>query len=519
MRRKCYIIYSMDSDEKKKRQLVRVIIAEIGMVLSVIAIVVVSTMAAMGFMISGNGGIEQSGLMQLHSLPTGASVKIDGNAVFSRTNLSRTLSSGVHHLEIYREGYDSWQKDIKVMPGVLLRIYYPRLFLQNRTVEAVQDLAKEDELEFYSVSDNRNFILYAKKDASEWQLLDVRGDEIKSTPLDLSGILPGMVEEKNSQKKTGENAIEQHKFEFLGEIKGVRWTSSEECVLVSVKYEDKTEWVLVKLKDIANSVNISRVFGLGEGVKLATIDNTGNQIYALERGQLRRINVGDGVMSRVLLDNVMDFANYGSSVVYLTNGGEDKLRTVGTYRDNEKDGVKIAEIADDVAVKLAISTYYGDDYVIWTESNRLIYYVGKLPGYVDTVDEQTDLKRVDSEIELSAVPETLALSPGNQYVVARTGKKLMVTDLETGELYEYDSPLAGLKWFDASMLYAVVDGNVVVWDFDGTNKRNLAEGVDGDGIKVMNEPVLVTANNRWVYYLSKSDKEEKNIVLMRERIQ
>ena len=42
----------MDFDEKNRRQLIRVIIAEIGMVLSVIAIVVVSTMAAMGFVIS-----------------------------------------------------------------------------------------------------------------------------------------------------------------------------------------------------------------------------------------------------------------------------------------------------------------------------------------------------------------------------------------------------------------------------------------------------------------------------------
>ncbi len=509
----------MDFDEKKKRQLIRVIIAEIGMVLSVIAIVVVSTMAAMGFMISGNGGIEQSGLMQLHSLPTGASVKIDGNAIFPRTNLSRTLSSGTHHLEIYREGYDNWQKDIKVMPGVLLRIYYPRLFLQNRTVEAVQNLAEKDELEFYSVSDNRNFILYAKKDASEWQLLDVRGDEIKSTPLDLSGILPGMVEEKADRKKAGENTIEQHKFDFLGEIKEIRWTSSEECVLVSVKYEDKIEWILVKLKDIANSVNISRTFGLGEDVKLAMIDNTGNQIYALERRQLRRINVGDGVMSRVLLDNVIDFANYGSSVVYLTGNDENKERAIGTYRDNEKGGVEIADVEDGVAVSLAISTYYGDDYVIWMENNKMIYYVGKLPGYTDTLGEQTDLKRAEDEIKLSATPEALTLSPGNQYVVARKDKKMMVIDLETGELYEYDSSVAGLRWFDASMMYAIVDDKIMVWDFDGTNKRDLAKSVDSGSVKVMNAAVLVTANNRWMYYLSRGGEGEKNIVLMRERIQ
>ena len=120
----------MDFEEKRKRQAIRVIVAEIGMVLAIVAVVVVSTLAAMGFMISGNGGIEQSGLMQLHTLPTGASVKIDGNTIFARTNLSRTLSAGEHNLEIYRENYDTWQKIIKIKSGVLVRIYYPRLFLQ-----------------------------------------------------------------------------------------------------------------------------------------------------------------------------------------------------------------------------------------------------------------------------------------------------------------------------------------------------------------------------------------------------
>ena len=111
------------------------------MVLSVIAIVIVTILLAMGFSISTNGGIEQTGLMQIHSQPTGATVTLDGSTLFARTNTSRTMSAGEHYLKLSREGYDTWEKTVKMYSGMLVRMYYPRLFLQDRTAEAVLNLA------------------------------------------------------------------------------------------------------------------------------------------------------------------------------------------------------------------------------------------------------------------------------------------------------------------------------------------------------------------------------------------
>ena len=111
----------MDYEEKKKKQFIRALIAEAGMVLSVLVIVVVATLAAMGFFISSNGGIEQSGLMQIHSLPTGATVELDVGTLFSRTNLSKTMSAGEHTLKLSRENYDTWEKTVKMYPGVVVR--------------------------------------------------------------------------------------------------------------------------------------------------------------------------------------------------------------------------------------------------------------------------------------------------------------------------------------------------------------------------------------------------------------
>lgn len=509
----------MDFDEKRRRQMIRVIIAEVGMVLSVAAIVVVSVLAAMGFMISGNGGIEQSGLVQLHTLPTGASVKIDGNAIFSRTNLSRTLTAGTHHLEVYRDGYDTWQKDIDVRSGVLMRIYYPRLFLQNRTPQALKLLTEEQELDFYVPSPNRNYILYAKRGAVEWQLLDMRSDEIKITPLDLSGVLPGMVEDPQANvKKNNVAIVDVPKYKFTGVIDEVIWSQNEEKVLVKVTYDNRADWVLVDLRDMAKSLNLTKAFGLGEEVRISMIDNSASHLYVLDKQKLRRVNALDGVISRVLLDNVLDYASRGVNVVYITQDVISKKRVVGTFRDDDKGGMQIAEVPEAASVKVALSRYFDEDYIIYSFDNKMTILYGRMPSYDENNVGVTDLKKLVEECELVTIPERLSVSLGGEYVVAQKGEQRMVIDLDEGDLFEYETPSSQLRWFDDGMMYANVEGEIEVWDFDGTNRRNLAKSVKEDDArvaKIFDMPVLVTTNNRWLYYLVAS---EDGLTLTREKI-
>lgn len=508
----------MDFDEKNRRQLIRVIIAEIGMVLSVIAIVVVSTMAAMGFVISSNGSIEQSGLMQLHTLPTGANVKIDGNTILARTNLSRTLSAGMHQLEIYRDGYDSWQNQIKIRSGALLRLYYPRLFLQNRVAENVKNLTTIDNLEFYSPSTKRNYILYAEKGSPEWQLVDVRGDEIRTTPLDLSGILPGMLEEKNPAiGKT--TKPETHEFKFHGRIDEIKWSDDEEQVLVKVTYETKSEWVLVRLRDIARSMNLTRTFGLGD-TQFSMIDSSATQLYALERKQLRRVNTNDGSMSRVLIDNVKTYQNKGSKIIYLSEASEGKQAVLGVFRDDERGSTILTEVPENVQVKIGISRYFDEDYLVYAFDKKVTILRGNLPSYREDNPKPNpdELKPLVDPIELAEIPDSLVISPDGEYVVAYKGQDFNAIDLDDGEKYSYEAPTNILQWFDASMMYAVKEKQILVWDFDGTNQRNLAQSAKTSSdqeVEVANSSVMVTANNRWIYYLTQGDKFT---VLTREKI-
>jgi len=507
----------MDFEEKRKRQKIRVIIAEIGMVMAVAAIVVVSTLAAMGFVISGNGSIEQSGLMQLHTLPTGANVKIDGAAVFGRTNLSRTLSAGEHSLEIYRDGYDSWQNKIKVRPGVLVRLYYPRLFLLSRTSEMVKNLAKSGALDFYLASPKRNYIVYAEQAATQWKMLEIRGDEVRETVLDMTKVLPGMVEEKTTRKIQA--TTDEKKIKFEGKIEEVRWSDNEENLLVKVAYEGKSEWVLVRLRDMTRSANLSKTFGLGNDARLEFIDGAANELYVLEKRQLRRINTTNNIMSRILVENVVDFMNDEMKVVYLSDSGDGKERKISVFRDDDKAGTELTEVADGVKVSVALSNYYDDDYVIWTEDNKVTVLYGRLPSYDENGANIGSLKTLVEGVELKETPERVEVSYGGEYWLATKANQFMAIDVDDGELYEYKALTDKARWFDDSMLYGVVDNQIVVWDFDGKNQRNLSENVKTKSDAALriddNSPVTVASNNKYIYYLTSTNN---NVYLSREQI-
>lgn len=515
----------MDPEEKKRRQFIKVILAEALMVVSVIAIVVITTLLAMGFSISTNGGIEQTGLMQIHSQPTGATVTLDGNALFSRTNTSRTMSAGEHHLKLSRDGYDTWEKTVKMYSGILIRMYYPRLFLQNRVAEPVLDLStstKAKDLGFYSPSTSRNYVLYAEDNAAEWRLLDLRGDEPKTTIIDLTNVLPGIVtvEAETGRKKPQSTMSGAAQYRFDGVIEELIWSSNDEKVLVKVSYNNKAEWVLVNLRNATASLNLTKTFGLNfEQVEM--IDNSASQLYALADHKLYRINVAGEVLSRILVDNVESFVNRAANVLYITTINKNSEREIGVYRDDEKASTILLSVPAEKKVQIALSRYYDEDFIAYILDNKMTIYHGTLPSYNENREKAAleYLEKLVDNLELEAVPENFSVSKDGEYMVARKGQKFMVTDLDMGDLWTYEAASDELNWLDASMMFAVKNGEIVVWDFDGTNYRNLsasAKTSKEEAVHAADYPIILTANNRWLYYLVENDN---TYTLTRERVQ
>lgn len=504
-----------EREKQKKRHLIRVAIAEAGMVFSVIVIVTVAILVAMGFFVSSEGNIEQSGLAQIHSMPTGGSVELDGTTLFARTNLSRTLSAGEHQIKISRDGYDSWEKTIKMYSGLLVRLYYPRLFLQNRTAEEVKQLGVS--LAFYSVSDGRTSILYANEGSVEWELMNIRGDETRLTKLDLGTVLLGSNE---TEKK------------FDGKIEVVEWSNDDNYVLIRSTVSQKIEWILVNLKDVAKSLNLTKTFGLNFE-RIEMIDGAASQLFALENHHLRRINTTDQAISRVLLDNILSFDNYAANVIYVaTRTQDDKtVKRIGVYRDDEKGGTVLREVEESEKVQVALTKYYDEDYMIYVVGDKTTVLYGSVPSYHEgeNNDAVANLQILVEDMLLQAEPDKVSVSPDGEYVVAQKENRFMTIDLDMGDLYEYDAGASRVKWLADGMMYDVDDAGLKVWDFDNTNVRTLVrvgdekDNNEDDSSEVttlskwplVKYPVVIANNDRWLYY---PVKKENKVTIMREKI-
>lgn len=496
----------LDIEERRRRQAIKVILTEILMFLTVVVIVVVATLIAMGFSVGKGGSIEQTGILQLHSLPTGATVELDGNVLFPRTNLSRSLSEGLHQLKLSRDGYDTWERGVRAYPGILSRLYYPRLFLKERQSEKMLDLAEA--MEFYTVAPSGAYILYSREDSTKWNLVDLRGDEPRLSELDLTEVLPDVKDDK-----------------FTGSISDPKWSDDGRRVLVKVGLVERAEWILIDLKDTRESLNLTKTFGM-DFSRVEIADGSADQLWALENQHLRKVSTTAQAVSRVLLDKVTDFAFEKTNVIYLTapvvqsvpirvdDGRIEFLNTsraikqIGLYRDGEKGGSVLDYVIDDQPVFLAITDYYGAKYFTYIVNNRVTIRYGEMPMYSPEGMNHDKLSTLLDRVDLGIAVKSFSTSPSGEFLVAMNQQNFTTIDIDMGEMFKYQASTDEIGWLSDGMIYGIQDGRLLVWDFDGSNRRDLT--------KVTNYPVAITGNGRYLYYVLAN--KNGGLELRRERI-
>ena len=109
----------MDKERRKKLQTTKLIITEIFMLVTIVVTVVILTFIVMGYRLTEDGKLEQSGLIGVDSIPTGATVFVDGEAYENKTNTSKILPEGQYEISLEKDGYTSWRKSVLVHSGLL----------------------------------------------------------------------------------------------------------------------------------------------------------------------------------------------------------------------------------------------------------------------------------------------------------------------------------------------------------------------------------------------------------------
>ncbi|MBR2795658.1 PEGA domain-containing protein [Candidatus Saccharibacteria bacterium] len=463
----------MDLERTRRRQSLKVIISEAIMVIAVILMVTILAFIVSGYWVGSDFKIERQGLLQVASVPTGANVEIDGSSSWlQRTNTSKVLSSGEHTIILTKDGYDSWQKTITITEGLLYRLNYPRLFLNNRQSEEVLNTVG---VTAASVSQNRELMLLLNG-TTEWTLANLNGDAVEYKKLDVSKVF-----------STVSLADDATVGLFTGEIVSMDWDKDNSHILFKVVSGTGTEWVLVDVRNVSNSINLTKSFGYDfDTVKI--INNSSSALLATQNGNLHKIDLTNKSLSSVLAEKVISFSQYDNEVAFFAS--ETEVGDAET--DNKPYFIGLLNLSDSRVDKLttistpgqvAYSRFYDNKYItIFTDDEALLY----------KKDESSD----PISFELKFTPDTIKIGHNGEFIALSSGNKIATIDMESLKLSEWQAEgNSRFGWLDGFMIYSVTDGELIVYDYDGLNRRVLSSNVSA------RFPVTITSN-KWLYYFS-----------------
>ena len=453
----------MDPEKTKRRQSLKVIISETIMIITVILTVAILAFLVSGYWINSEFKVERQGLLQISSIPTGADVYIDDEDAswLQRTNTSKVLASGEHTVTLTKDGYDSWTKTINISEGLLYRIHYPRLFLKDRTKQTVLDVANYTAA---TISPDHNYLLLINN-TTEWNLVNLDSEKIEATKVDISKLF------------SSANSTESSENNFTGEIIKINWDYDSNHTLIEAKSGDSIEWVLLDVKNIKNSINLTKEFG-GDFTEIQILDNSSNNLLAVQNGNLRKISIPDKSISSVLVENITNFDHYNNTeVVFSTD------TYVGILKIGNDKITKLQEIP--TPAKVTLSKFYDDKYITILQNNLVSLY------YKDIFTKIADF-------ELSFTPDHMEVCHNGEFITMYYYSKIATLDMESTSIREWLVDGNTFGWIDNDMIYTVADEQLIVYDYDGLNRRILADSATN------HFPAAITSD-KWLYYFSNNN--------------
>jgi hypothetical protein len=454
-----------------------------GMTLAVFIIVTFVILFILGYRFdSGAGRLEQYALLQLSSTPSGATVTIDGKTIGSQTPNKSTVRAGQHTITMTRSGYETWRKTINVKSGVLEWLNYAVLVPKKLTVESV---ASYDSI-FSSIASpgGQYMLIQDQTNVPNFDLVNLSSDTTKITKL----IIPADV----YSEPTTPNVT--HAFQVES------WDDSGRYVLIKHTYNSQVEWLVLDTQDVTSTKNITSLFDVAIS-KIIFSGTSGTNFYALVSGDIRKLDLLAGTISRPLASNVTSFSIYGSGIITYIGAGiaGTSQQVVGLYRDGDEKSytLKTIDNSSGALINVAAARYFNEDYVAISIGNKLDILGGSYPN---TSSEKISSLKTLATLTLGKDTQNLSFSPTGEYVLAQSGSYFASYDLEyqtsVSSSVEGNGNISPLRWLNDNYVLSDRDGNLTIREFDGDNIHTIDQ-VSAD------QGVTMTSNGRYIYSVNK----------------
>ncbi len=473
---------AMYHQPSKRKQLIQRTVIYSLMSVAVVGLVAVLVFIILGYQFNGQDGkIEQGGLVQFESQPTGADVTIDGASFGTKTSSKTTMTAGQHFVTMAKSGYQQWRKSVTVVPGAVLWLNYSRLIPAELKPANVAD--------FGSVSgtavspDMKWMAVQETADSPSIHLADISQDSVKTTTIELPAASYSHPAAGESQQFT------------LG-----AWSADSRHLLVQHLYGAATEWLVVDTQNAAQTKDVTKLLGVDISKVVFSGDNSGI-LYAQIGQDVRKIDLNSLQLSRPLVTNVAEFSVYDRNTIVFTTllDATTKARSVGIYRDGADAPTTVRSYSDqgDLPLHLGVGKYFSDTYVAIAYGEGVEVIKGDLNG-----DWQKKTLHVDASMIVPGGVQYLSVTKNGRFVVAQQGATYMVYDMELNKTTSTTLKGTGvvgkqLQWLDEYMPWSDRDGMVRLYEFDGANQHDIMPVAQGFS-------VTLSPNDRYLYGITQA---------------
>lgn len=470
----------------KSRARRRVLIYSL-MVISVIALVLISITLMMGYRLDlGDRTIAQTGLVQYNSSPRGAEAKVDGKRV-GLTQTKGVVLPGVRQFSVNLTGYRGWQKTLTIKADTVTNLDYIQLVPIEPEISDVIELGGVKES---SLSPNGRSMVAITVD--ELNQLVVNWGDLRSNSN------PVFTQNKlDTTRLTDytEDNMDNHSFKIM------EWGNNSRFVMLkhSQTNTDSVQWLRLDRDNPDDLLDISSIIGLN--IKEVTFGSSSDELYALQdNGDLRMINIDSAVISRPLISQVEQFSVNRSTGMIVFSSKTATNWTASLWREGWISPQTLRAVpisAQDSPLGVTISRYFNKDTITVSTDKEAYIYRGVLSG-VD-VSATSGLKLVNTVTAESPVREVMVSGSG-RFILARTDNDMISYDIER-QITSGHPDIANVRridWLDDFHVWTTDDDkNLSIREFDGENKNNLA---------TINEVVdaSLSTDNRYIFYLDRS---------------
>lgn len=447
--------------KKRRRHYIQLYV---GYVLVAIAIglgVFILLLVAFGFGVGKNGQIVQKGFVFVASRPGGANISLDGGSV-GTTGARLNLVSGKYDLQLTRSGYRTWQKQINVIGGRVLRIDYPLLFPAELTTITVQNYSQKPPLVTSTPDSHWLMVLHQSKLDSTRLVFD-QYDMTKpdSPPAELN--LPSNLYASSPSPHNDWQLIE--------------WSNDGNYMLLKHSWNDKSkhEFILYNWTQPNRSINLNSWFGR-EYNDVRLVNGSSDQFY-LYNHQTRELATAtlENTTPVQIAGDVITYSPYSNSnVAYISRTGKKGPAWLQLERGGATSLLRRLPVSRHY--HLAAGEFQGNTYLAVSASKLKAAYVYKNPA--KQISSNNHVLSAMTFLQVKQ-PDWLDFGPGNRMLVAEKGSHFATYDLLYKHNYRFntkarlDKNQKSATWLDGTHLQYVSGGQLLAFDFDGLNKQKL----------------------------------------------